>query len=297
MIQRFTLLLLSLAILGWASPLLAQDEDDDTDINSELEDIAQLFIEKKQYAEALKVYDELKDANPDSLDVLDMTIELCAKVPSCSKRLPELYNESLAVYEDLHRDSPDDLDILDMTFELCLKIPDCKPRLSELLGRLVAFVERNPTKERGREMLVGYALDFNELKIARSAIEGLVKIKPNDVSNWIWLAEYHEQARDFRKLDALLAKLTKRFPKSATLWLLLADRATAYSNVPRATMALGKAKALLGPKDIELRKRHAALTKGLKQSLLDANEDGYIDYRQDTRWSDLEDDFDHSTYP
>ena len=296
MIQRITLLLVSLAILGWVSPLLAQ-EDDDTDIVSGLEDIAELFIEKKQYAEALKVYDELKEANPGSIDVLEMTIELCTKVKACTKRLPDLYSESLAFYEGLHRGSPDNLDILDMTFELCLRIPDCKPRLPELLDRLVAFVERNPTQVPAREMLVGYALDFNQLKIARTSIEALVKIKPNEVSNWLWLAEYHEQARDFRKLDGLLAKLTMRFPKSARLWLLLADRATAYSNVLRATMALSKAKGLLGPKDMELRKRYDSLKKGLNQSIQDAKEDGYIDYRQDTRWSDLEDDFDHSTYP
>jgi tetratricopeptide (TPR) repeat protein len=283
-------------LLTWTSPVMAQ-EDEDNDIDSELEDIAQLFIEKKQFAEALKVYDELREANPDSLDVLDMTIELCTKVPSCSKRLPELYAESLDVYEGMHLRSPDNLDILDMNFELCLKIPKCKRRLPELLVDLEEFVKRNPNSIAGREMLVGYALDFKDFKTARRAIEGLVKLKPNDVSNWLWLADYHEQARDFRKLDALIVKLLKQFPKNPQIWLLQADRAIAYQNIQRAQGALAKANGLIGPKDIALRKRYDVLSKDLKQSIESAGESDYVDYRQDTRWSDLEDDFDHSTYP
>lgn len=296
MMHRLTYLLLLMVLVGWTSPALAQ-EDDDTDIDSELEDIAQLFIEKKQYAEALKVYDELREANPKSMDVLDMTIELCTKVPSCSKRLPDLYGESLRVYETLALSSPDNLDILDMNFELCLKIPKCKKRLPELLKDLGAFVKRNPNSIAAREMLVGYALDFKDFKTARKAIEGLVKLKPNDVSNWLWLADYHEQARDFRKLDALIAKLIKRFPKNAQIWLLQADRAIAYENLERARNALRQAKALIGPKDTALRKRYDVVTKDLVQSKESAGESEYVDYRQDTRWSDLEDDFDHSTYP
>ena len=296
MMHRLTYLLLLLVLVGWTTPAIAQ-EDDDTDIDSELEDIAQLFIEKKQYAEALKVYDELREANPKSMDVLDMTIELCAKVPSCSKRLPDLYSESLRVYETLALSSPDNLDILDMNFELCLKIPRCKKRLPELLKDLEEFVKRNPSSIPGREMLVGYALDFKDFKTARRAIEGLVKLKPNDVSNWLWLADYHEQARDFRKLDALIAKLLKRFPKNAQVWLLQADRAIAYENLERARNALAKADGFIGPKDKALRKRYAVLKKDLVRSVEIDGESEYVDYRQDTRWSDLEDDFDHSTYP
>ena len=54
---------------------------------------------------------------------------------------------------------------------------------------------------------------------------------------------------------------------------------------------------LLRPKDKALRKRYLALIKELKQSNRESSASVDVDYRQDTRWSDLEDDFDHSTYP
>ncbi len=296
MMNRLTYSILMLVLVGWTSPSLAQ-EDEGSGIISELEDVAQLFIEKGQYAEALRVYDELREANPDSLDVLEMTIELCEKVPSCSKRLDSLYGESLKIYETLYEASPDDLEILDMHFEICLKISKCNGRLPEMLATLGDFVERNPNSVVGREMLINYALDFKAFETAGQAIEELVNLNPNNVSNWMRLADYRDQTRDFRKLDALVVNLIKRFPKNSQVWFLQADRAIAYSNFARARSALGRADRLIGPKDAALRKRYDLLTKELARSIKASIEFRYVDYRQDTRWSDLEDDFDHSTYP
>ena len=285
MIRGVLLLMVSLGLLGWAPNAWAErpgrrkkpapkqaPKNDVPDqqasgeqvpylegspgIDSELEDIAQLFIEKGQYAEALEVYDELRQAHVDDLDLLDMSIVLCRK------------------------------------------FPECKVRLINFLNELIALVERNPKSMRARETLVDFALELKEFDKAHEAIKGLVAAKPDSITHWLLLADHHEETRDFRKLDALLADLLKRFPKSAEIWLRSADRAMAFNNNnQRIRFTLARTKQLLKPKDTLLRQRHSALEKEFNRWLRDAKEALYRDFRQDTRWADLEDDFAHSTYP
>ncbi|MCP4446443.1 MAG: tetratricopeptide repeat protein [Myxococcales bacterium] len=224
-------------------------------VDQELENVAQLFIEKGDLPAALEIYDELRADHPDNFNLLDTTIELCRKIAAC------------------------------------------KPRQLSLLKELEEFVARNPKSAEARVFLADYATQLGKFGNARKAIELMIKAKPKALETWLLLVEHHDEAKEFRKLDALLLDLTKKFPKSSEIWYRIADRALVRDDRRRAKYALAQSKRYAGKGDTDTHKRRNALERELKAMIRAEIRAKHRDFRQDTRWADLEDDFAHSTYP
>jgi len=246
------LLSLMFGLVGWNQRAEAQD---DPGHDADLEDVAQLFMDEGNFAEALEIYDGLAETYPDSLNVLDMKIDLCAK------------------------------------------IPECQPRSLELLGELEQYIARHPSSVHARKLYIIYAMDLKKLPEARAGIAELLKLNPNLIDYWLVLIDYHEQVRDFKKLDAMLAKLGKRFPKNPEIWFRIAERALSRDLRARTRYALAISRRYMRPKHKELRKRHARLALELRTMIKAERDELHRDFREDTRWADLEDDFARSTYP
>lgn len=227
------------------------------------------------------------------------------KVDEDLSNVAELFKEkgefgrALEIYDELRRDNPDDLDVLDNCLALCSKVPTCLPRLPELLDELEAFVKRHGKSKAAKQLLLDYSQELKDFKRARTVIKEIVKEDPQTPSGWLLLVDNHEELRDFKALDLLLLKLTKRFPTSPQVWLRVADRSLATNDLKGARAALKKAKRLIKPTEQLLPTERLLPTQlmALQRELHQVIDDIYNDYRQDTRWADLEDDFDHSTYP
>lgn len=224
-------------------------------VDPELENVAHLFIEKGDFAAALEIFDELRDAHPNNFELLDVAIDLCRKIPAC------------------------------------------KPRQLKLLKVLEAFVHRNPKSAEARTLLADYAVELKQFDNALRAIKLLIEAKPGSLANWLLLLDHYDGAKDFKQVDKLLLDLRKRFPKSAEVWFRVADRALAIDARKETRVALAKSKRLLRKTDAELRLRRDALERELTAMIRAETREKHRDFRQDTRWADLEDDFAHSTYP
>lgn len=226
----------------------------------ELEAIGQIFIEKGELGKALEVYDELRAANPNNLDLLETTISLCKKMGSC--------------------------------------FPSIESRFDDLRD----YAKRNPKSKSARELLLFYAQESKDTKAVYRAILGMIESNPKVLEHRIMLIEYLEDQRREKELDLELAKLVKLFPKSAQLWIRVAERALDIDKEKQARQALKKSKPFLPPLSKvaaknEFRNRWTEVMRELSARVLERKQARDRDYRQDTRWADLEDDFVRSTYP
>ncbi len=261
---------LSLPGRGVAQQRAGDDEDSDTgdkqpppqesDYDFELEAIGQLFLDKGELSKALQVFDELRQANPDNLDLLETSISLCQQIASCASELQRRF------------------------------------------GHLRRFIERNPKSVLARELLLSFAQDGNDPKETQRAIEGLIHSNPKMLAHRLLLVELFEDQKRERELDRLLFNLVKLFPKSSQLWVRVAERAIDIDNEKAANHALKMSKPYLPPLSKvktknEFRNRWMAVREDIDARVYERTEARNRDFRQDTRWADLEDDFVRSSYP
>jgi len=203
--------------------------------------MADFMAEMGKVAEAIAIYDDLLQAKPDDVELIDSFIPICRKSPECLPRV-------LGLLRDQVKLAPDDKDAVEDLFETLMKDKE----VDQATKVLSAYLSRHPDDFPMRVSLVEAFQGVGRLDEALAELDRMPGHK-DDAEVGLLRIDLLEALGRFPEVDEQIAALLQAHPDNAGGLARLGERALARGDVEAAAQALAKGRAQnsADPKDQE----------------------------------------------